>query len=214
MNTRLQVEHPITERTTGIDLVKEQIHIANGEKLRLKQEDIKQSGHSIECRIYAEDTDNNFMPSPGTIKHITEPMGLGVRIDGYAYKGYKIPIHYDPMISKMIVWAQTRPEAIQRMKRALSEYKITGVKTSIKFLMKIMTADDFVEGKYDTHFIENNHEFLFSPEPEESEREDIAMIASFIEYMRKIEAATPKVISNSLGNNWKDLGRKKNILRF
>jgi acetyl-CoA carboxylase, biotin carboxylase subunit len=214
MNTRLQVEHPITERATGIDLVKEQIRIANGEPLAYKQEDIKQTGHAIECRIYAEDPDNNFMPSPGTIKHIIEPMGLGVRIDGYVYKGYKIPIHYDPMISKMIVWAQTREGAIKRMARALSEYKITGVKTSIKFLKKIMTAPDFVNGKYDTHFIENNHDFLFKPEPDDPIREDMAMIASYIDYMLKIEAATPKVMSNSLGNNWKDLGRKKNVLRF
>ena len=214
MNTRLQVEHPITERITGIDLVKEQIRIANGDKLSYKQKDIKMTGHAIECRIYAEDTDKNFMPCPGVIKHITEPMGLGVRIDGYAYKGYKIPIHYDPMISKMIVWSQTRPEAIQRMLRALAEYKITGIKTSIKFLKKIMTAKDFVDGKYDTHFIENNQDFLFATEPDDPIREDMAIIASFIDYMDKLEAATPKVISNTLGNNWKDLGRKKNVLRF
>ncbi|MEI6766869.1 MAG: acetyl-CoA carboxylase biotin carboxylase subunit [Bacteroidota bacterium] len=214
MNTRLQVEHPITERITGIDLVKEQINIANGGVLNYSQDDIKITGHAIECRIYAEDPDNNFMPCPGIIKHITEPMGLGVRIDGYVYRGYKIPIYYDPMISKMIVWSQTRPEAILRMKRALAEYKITGIKTSIKFLKKIMTAPDFVEGKYDTHFIENNHDFLFKPEPDDSIREDMAIIASFIDYMRKIDAATPKVINTTLGNNWKDLGRKKNVLRL
>jgi acetyl-CoA carboxylase biotin carboxylase subunit len=118
------------------------------------------------------------------------------------------------MISKMIVWTQSRPETILRMQRALAEYKITGIKTSIKFLKKIMTAPDFVEGKYDTHFIENNHDFLFGAEPDDPIREDMAMIASFIEYMDKLEAATPKVINNSLGNNWKDLGRKKNVLRF
>jgi acetyl-CoA carboxylase, biotin carboxylase subunit len=118
------------------------------------------------------------------------------------------------MISKMIVWSQTRAEAIQRMKRALGEYKITGIKTSIKFLKKIMTAPDFIDAKYDTHFIENNHDFLFKPEPDDPIREDMAMIASFIDYMMKIEAATPKVMNNTLGNNWKDLGRKKNVLRF
>jgi acetyl-CoA carboxylase, biotin carboxylase subunit len=214
MNTRLQVEHPITERATGVDLVKEQIRVANGEKLRYKQEDIQLRGHAIECRIYAEDPDNNFMPSPGVVRHIAEPMGLGVRIDGYVYKGYKIPIYYDPMISKMIVWSMTRSEAINRMKRALAEYKITGVKTSIKFLRKIMTTPDFVNGTYDTHFIENNHDLLFSHEPADPIREDMAMIASYIEYMNKIEQATPKLISTSLGNNWKDLGRKKNVLRF
>ena len=214
MNTRLQVEHPITERVTGIDLVKEQILVANGEALTLKQEDIKMTGHAIECRIYAEDPDNNFMPSPGTIIHIIEPMGLGVRIDGYVYKGYKIPIYYDPMISKMIVWSRTREDTIRRMNRALSEYRITGIKTSIKFLMRIMKAPDFVNGQYDTHFIENNNDFLFTPEPEDSIREDMAMIASFLDYHEKLLAATPKVIHNTLGNNWKDLGRKKNVLRF
>lgn len=214
MNTRLQVEHPITECITGIDLVKEQILIANGDVLRFRQQDITTTGHAIECRIYAEDTDNNFMPCPGVIKHITEPMSIGVRIDGYAYKGFKIPIHYDPMISKLIVWSKTRPGAIQRMKRALTEYKITGVKTSIKFLKKIMTAPDFVDGKYDTHFIENNRKFLLTAEPDDPIREDMAIIASFIDYMDKLEAATPKVMNNTLGNNWKDLGRKKNVLRF
>ena len=134
MNTRLQVEHPITERVTGIDLVKQQILIANGEVLSLKQEELEQRGHSIECRVYAEDSENNFMPSPGKIYKISQPLGLGVRTDGYVYEGYEIPIYYDPMISKLIVWGKTREEAISRMERALYEYKITGVKTSLKFL--------------------------------------------------------------------------------
>ena len=108
MNTRLQVEHPITERVVGVDLVREQINIANGFELELKQEDLRQTGHAIECRIYAEDPDNNFMPSPGVIRHITEPLGLGVRHDGYVYEGYEIPIHYDPLISKLMVWDKTR----------------------------------------------------------------------------------------------------------
>ena len=155
MNTRLQVEHPITERVVGVDLVKEQIKIAQGEVLQLRQEDLRQDGHAIECRIYAEDPSKNFMPSPGIIKHITEPLGLGVRHDGYVYEGYEIPIHYDPLISKLIVWSSTREEAIERMKRALYAYKITGVKTSIPFLARIMDTEDFRSGNYNTHFIEN-----------------------------------------------------------
>jgi acetyl-CoA carboxylase biotin carboxylase subunit len=214
MNTRLQVEHPITERVTGIDLVKEQILIADGEKLAYRQEDIKISGHAIETRIYAEDPDNNFMPCPGVITHISEPMGYGVRVDGYTYKGYKIPIYYDPMISKMICWGKDRDEAIARMKRSLKEYKVTGVKTSIKFLRKIMDVPDFVQGKYDTHFIENNHDLLFTSEPDDPDRETIAIIVSYIEYMDKLAEATPKVMHNTLGNNWKDFGRKRNVLRF
>ena len=119
MNTRLQVEHPITERVVGIDLVKEQIRVANGDVLQYKQEDIRQMGHAIECRIYAEDTERNFMPSPGIILHISEPRGLGIRTDGYVYSGYEIPIYYDPMISKLIVWARTRKSAIDRMEKEL-----------------------------------------------------------------------------------------------
>ena len=214
MNTRLQVEHPITERVTGLDLVKEQILIANGEKLRYKQEDIVQTGHAIECRVYAEDPDNNFMPSPGIISHITEPMGFGIRIDGYAFKGYKIPIYYDPMISKLIAWAKTRKEAIERMQRALDEYKITGIKSSVKFLKKIMEVPDFVEGKYDTHFIEKNSKLLFVDDEPDSTREDMAMIASYIDYTLKLEKASAGSANKCLGNNWKDLGRKRNVLRF
>ncbi|HKK67371.1 MAG TPA: acetyl-CoA carboxylase biotin carboxylase subunit, partial [Bacteroidales bacterium] len=154
MNTRLQVEHPITERVVGVDLVKEQILIANNEKLSLKQNHLAQHGHAIECRIYAEDPEQNFMPSPGIIKHITEPHGLGVRSDGYVYEGFEIPMDYDPMISKLIVWGATREDAIRRMERALYEYKITGVKTSIRFLENVMQHPAFRKGDYNTDFIE------------------------------------------------------------
>jgi acetyl-CoA carboxylase biotin carboxylase subunit len=185
MNTRLQVEHPITERVTGVDLVKQQIRIAEDCKLELVQNKLTQKGHAIECRIYAEDPDNNFMPSAGKIYKISEPLGLGVRTDGYVYEGYEIPIYYDPMISKLIVWGKTRDEAIRRMKRALYEYKITGVKTSIKYLEKIMKTPDFIEGKYDTHFIENNKELL-SKDNACDDCEDMVIIAAFIDYLDKI----------------------------
>ncbi|MBT3384212.1 MAG: acetyl-CoA carboxylase biotin carboxylase subunit [Prolixibacteraceae bacterium] len=186
MNTRLQVEHPITERVTGIDLVKQQIKIAEGQELEFTQEDLFQKGHSIECRIYAEDPDNNFMPSPGKIYKISEPLGLGVRTDGYVYEGYEIPIYYDSMISKLIVWGKTRDEAINRMRRALYEYKITGVKTSIKFLERIMNNRNFIDGKYDTHFIEKNQEQLALSIPCE-DCDDIVIIAAFIDYLDKID---------------------------
>jgi acetyl-CoA carboxylase, biotin carboxylase subunit len=209
MNTRLQVEHPITERVVGVDLVKEQIRIANGDHLQLKQEELRQFGHAIECRIYAEDTNNNFMPSPGLIKHITEPLGLGVRHDGYVYEGYEIPIYYDPMISKLIVWAQTREEAIRRMKRALFEYKITGVKTSIKFLERIMDATDFKTGNYNTHFIENNHDFLMQ-DPYCGDRcETIAIIATYIDYLDKLGSEPAVKVLQNDSSRWKKMGRKK-----
>lgn len=211
MNTRLQVEHPITERVVGVDLVKEQIWIANNEVLKLKQEDLKQRGHAIECRIYAEDPDRNFMPSPGVIKHITEPHGLGVRCDGYVYEGYEIPLYYDPMISKLICWGKTRDEAIARMKRALYEYKITGVKTSIRLLVRIMDTPDFKSGKYNTHFIEKNREFLFTMPPINPRVEDVALMSVFFDYLTKINTFQTQVKTRSGKSNWRECGKRKNM---
>ncbi|HPF64592.1 acetyl-CoA carboxylase biotin carboxylase subunit [Lentimicrobium sp.] len=204
MNTRLQVEHPITERVVGVDLVKEMINIANGFELPFRQEELKQSGHAIECRIYAEDPDRNFMPSPGTIRHISEPLGLGVRHDGYVYEGYTIPIYYDPMISKLIVWAGNRKEAINRMSRALEEYKITGVKTSIPFLAKIMEAEAFRSGKYNTHFIEENSEFLFGKPDCDGVCEDIALISAYLEYTSRLQQVQLTEKMNKTVSRWKD----------
>jgi len=210
MNTRLQVEHPITERVVGVDLVKEQIRIAEGFKLPFSQEELSQSGHAIECRIYAEDTDNNFMPNPGTITHVTEPYGLGVRCDGYVYEGYTIPIYYDPLISKLIVWGRTRDEAIERMRRALYEYKITGVKTTIRFLERIMDTPDFRTGEYNTHFIEKNSGFLLSPGSCDRTCEDIAMIATFAQYLSRLEESRKlnAAFSENKETNWKRQIRK------
>ena len=208
MNTRLQVEHPITERVTGIDLVKAQIHIANNLPLEIKQEDVLQRGHAIECRIYAEDPQNNFIPSPGLIRHITEPLGLGVRTDGYVYEGYEIPLYYDPLVSKLIIWAPTRAEAIDRMKRALYEYKITGIKTNITFVQRIMEAEPFVKGHYNTHFIESNIDFLMKNTEDCFDCEDIAMIIAFLDYENKqrkrLDFAKDKGQRTS---NWKNIGR-------
>lgn len=216
MNTRLQVEHPITERTTGIDLVKAQINVANGLPLSFKQDEIRQNGHAIECRIYAEDHKNNFMPCPGVVKNISEPLGLGIRTDGYVYEGYEIPFHYDPMISKLISWAPTRKEAIERMKRALYEYKITGVKTSIPFVSRIMDAKDFVEGNYNTHFIDQNIDFLMSTEDDCSDYcEDIALFVAYLDYTEKLEEAAAKSnVATPNNSAWKEYARHKNILRL
>jgi len=214
MNTRLQVEHPITERVVGVDLVKEQIDIANGLPLNFRQEELRQDGHAIQCRIYAEDTDHNFMPQPGVVTHITVPLGLGVRYDGYVYEGYEIPIYYDPLISKLISWGKTRPESIDRMRRALYEYKITGVKTNIKFLERIMDIPDFIGGKYNTHFIEQNHEKLFDSKLCTTELEDMAMIACFIDYLDKIQKIQPQKFTEEFASTWKDFGRKRSVLRL
>ena len=152
MNTRLQVEHPITEMTTGIDLVKEQILIAFGEKLTIKQEDIKLHGHSIECRINAEHPES-FIPSPGKISQYHQPGGLGVRVDSAVYQGYKIPSHYDSMIGKLITFAETRNECISKMKRALEEYVIMGINTNIQLHQNIIQSDEFLSGKYDINYM-------------------------------------------------------------
>ncbi|RLD30932.1 MAG: acetyl-CoA carboxylase biotin carboxylase subunit, partial [Bacteroidetes bacterium] len=214
MNTRLQVEHPITERVVGVDLVKQQINIANGLELELKQDELRQYGHAIECRIYAEDPENDFMPSPGVIRHITEPLGLGVRHDGYVYEGFEIPIYYDPLISKLVVWARTREEAIARMKRALYAYKITGVKTSIPFLNRIMETADFVKGKYNTNFIEKNSEFLMFPDKHEVKVEDVAIIAAYVDYLDRLNDLQADVHSKNGQNSWKNCGRRLSFNRF
>lgn len=154
MNTRIQVEHPITEAITGIDLVKEQIRVAAGLPLSVKQNDIKFSGHAIECRINAEDADRNFLPSPGRIAAYIAPGGPGVRVDSHAYPGYLIPPYYDSLVSKLIVWGQNREEAIHRMQRALDEYAITGIHTTIPFHQKLLSHPVFQRGDVSTDFIE------------------------------------------------------------
>src|SRR5512138_306373 len=154
MNTRLQVEHPITEEVTGMDLVKEQIRVARGRKLSRSQEQIQINGHAIECRINAEDPYNNFMPSTGCITHSLIPTGPGVRVDTGVYPGFEITPFYDPMIAKLIVWGETRAQAILRMRRALEEYRIVGVRTNIPFHQTLMDSHRFMGGQYDTRFVE------------------------------------------------------------
>lgn len=153
MNTRIQVEHPVTELVTGLDLIKEQIKVAYGEPLSVTQEDIKINGHAIECRINAEDPEKNFMPSPGLIEELNLPGGLGVRNDIGVYRGYRIPPTYDSMIGKLIVHGDTRKEAIDRMRRALGEFIVQGVKTTIDFQFNILSDEDFIEGEFDTSFL-------------------------------------------------------------
>ncbi|WLD91993.1 acetyl-CoA carboxylase biotin carboxylase subunit [Alkalihalobacillus sp. AL-G] len=156
MNTRIQVEHPVTEMVTGIDLIKEQIRVASGERLSFAQEDITFNGWSIECRINAENPDKNFMPSPGKIDMYLPPGGLGVRVDSAAYPGYFIPPYYDSMIAKVITYGKTRDEAVRRMKRALGEFVIDGVETTIPFHLRLLENEQFVSGEFNTKFLEQN----------------------------------------------------------
>ncbi|MBR6163412.1 acetyl-CoA carboxylase biotin carboxylase subunit [bacterium] len=155
MNTRLQVEHGISEMISNVDIVREQIRIAAGEPLSVRQEDIHLSGHSIECRINAEDPDNNFMPCAGTIKGYIAPGGLGIRVDSHVYADYQIPPYYDSLISKVICWAPTRQQAIRRMYRALKEYAISGVKTTLPFYQRLIEDNVYISVKFDTGFIED-----------------------------------------------------------
>jgi acetyl-CoA carboxylase biotin carboxylase subunit len=153
MNTRLQVEHPVSEMVSGVDLVREQIRIASGERLGYTQNDIQLSGHAIECRITAEDPDN-FAPSPGLVSMYHAPGGLGVRIDSALYAGYRVPPHYDSLIAKLVVHGRTRPEAIARMRRALDEFVVAGIKTTLPLHRRIMQDPKFIEGDYDIHWLE------------------------------------------------------------
>jgi acetyl/propionyl-CoA carboxylase alpha subunit len=156
MNTRLQVEHPVTEMITGLDLVKLQIRVAEGEKLPFKQEDLRINGHAIEVRVYAEDPANNFLPDIGKLVTYRPPQGLGIRVDDGFEEGMDIPIHYDPMIAKLITHGATREEAIQRMERAIDDYAISGIETTLGFCRFVMGHEAFRSGKYDTHFVRDH----------------------------------------------------------
>lgn len=162
MNTRLQVEHPITELITGIDLVREQVRIAAGEPLGYGQSDIVPRGHAIQCRIYAEDPATRFLPSPGTIEVLRTPSGPGVRDDSGAYEGAEISSFYDPLLSKLCVWAPTRAMAVERMRRALSEYVVAGIRTNLPFHLALMNQPDFIAGNYDTGFIGRHEDVLLT----------------------------------------------------
>ncbi len=208
MNTRLQVEHPVTEMVTGIDLVKCQLEIAAGLPLKFTQEDIKPEGHAIECRIYAEDPYNNFMPSPGRIERLQAPAGgLGVRYDNGTYEGFEVPMEYDPLLSKLITWGQSREEAIQRMLRALAEYRVYGIKTIIPFFKRILCHPKFRKGDYTTHFLEEleKEEDLMS-----LEEQTVALIAAGIKSYKESRQAFAAHAPN-VKSNWKVQGRLKSL---
>jgi len=155
MNTRIQVEHPVTEMVTGIDLIKEQIRVASGEKLKIQQENVQIKGAAIECRINAEDSDNNFMPSPGKIEALILPGGPNVRVDTHIYAGYEVPSYYDSLIAKLIVYGNNRYEAIRTMRRALSEFHVAPIKTTIPFHLRLMDNPLFKKGDISTHFVQD-----------------------------------------------------------
>jgi acetyl/propionyl-CoA carboxylase alpha subunit len=174
MNTRLQVEHPVSEMISGVDLVKEQINVARGEKLRFTQDDLQINGHALEIRVYAEDPSNNFLPDIGKLVTYRRPTGPGVRVDDGFEEGMDIPIYYDPMIAKLITHGKDRNEAIARMVRAIDEYEITGCQTTLAFCRWAIQHPAFVSGDFDTHFVKN----YFTPEVLASENDAEAMVAA------------------------------------
>lgn len=176
MNTRLQVEHPVTELITGIDLVKEQIRIARGEAISFKQEELTIRGHAVELRVYAEDPANNFLPDIGKLQTYATPQGPGVRVDDGFEQGMEIPIYYDPMIAKLITYGDNRQEAINRMVRAIDEYKITGITTTLGFGKFVMQHESFTSGNFDTHFVQK----YFTPGVLQHDNEDEALIAAMV----------------------------------
>lgn len=179
MNTRLQVEHPVTEWATGIDLVQWQIRIAAGERLSLRQQDVNWAGSAIECRIYAEDPENNFFPSPGRITQYVEPAGPGVRVDGGVYAGFTVPIEYDPMLAKLAVWAGAREAATERMRRALGEYRVLGITTNLPYLEELMGDPEFVAGRLDTGFLEGFQKRRRAPQADEAKRIAAILAAAY-----------------------------------
>lgn len=217
MNTRLQVEHPVTELVTGFDLVREQITVAAGADLSFGQDDVRWRGHAIECRVYAEDPDNNFFPSPGRITFLRVPAGPGVRDDSGVIEGDDVSIYYDPMISKLAAWGSTRAQAIDRLRRALDEYAVGGIKTTLRFFREIVRDEEFIAGRLDTGFISRFNERR-SPEhphppggaPASSLRQDVAMIAAALAYAR----AQRKTSTDHQGveqSKWKLAGREASL---
>lgn len=200
MNTRLQVEHPVTELVTGIDIVQEQLRIARGRRLRISQEDVRIQGWAIECRINAEDPYNNYMPSTGTITTSQLPTGPGVRVDTGVFPGYEITPYYDPMISKLICYGETRAEAVLRMRRALEEYRITGVKTNIPFHQHMMDSHRFMSGQFDIKFVEERFSMNAREAPHGMEAAILATLAAHQQSQRASQIVSPGTRDTS---NWK-----------
>ena len=213
MNTRLQVEHPVTEMVTGVDIVKEQMRIARGRKLRYAQEDIRLNGWAIECRINAEDPYNDFLPSTGRLEQIILPTGPGVRVDTGVYPGFEISPYYDSLISKLLCWGETRGEAILRMRRALEEYRILGVRTNIPFHQSIMDSHRFMGGQIDTRFVEERFS-MDEPQENRDQLEPIAALLATLVAHRESQQASQIVRRGSRDtSNWKWVGRWERMHR-
>jgi acetyl-CoA carboxylase biotin carboxylase subunit len=213
MNTRLQVEHPVTELATGVDIVKEQIRIARNRQLRYSQDDIHFNGWAIECRINAEDPFNNFLPSTGRITHILMPTGPGVRLDSGIFPGFKVTPYYDSLISKLIVYGETRAEAILRMRRSLEEYKIVGVQTNIPFYQNLMDSTRFIAGQYDTRFVEERFSMHQAATARDEQEEIAAIFATLVAHRQAQQATTIVQRGERDTSNWKWVSRWERMNR-
>jgi acetyl-CoA carboxylase biotin carboxylase subunit len=213
MNTRLQVEHPVTEMVTGVDIVKEQIRIARGRQMRYTQADIHLNGWAIECRINAEDPYNDFLPSTGVITHILPPTGPGVRIDAGVYPGFEISPYYDSLISKLIVWGETRAEAVLRMRRSLEEYKVVGVRTNIPFHQNLMDSHRFMAGQFDTRFVEERFSMELADSHKEGHDRIAAIFATLVAHRQTQLSAQIVRRAERDASNWKWVGRWERMQR-
>jgi acetyl-CoA carboxylase biotin carboxylase subunit len=212
MNTRLQVEHPVTEMVVGIDLVKEQLRIAAGEPLRVRQEDAEMRGAAIECRIYAEDPANNFFPCPGLIRRLQAPRGPGIRSDSGVYEGWTVPIEYDPLLAKLVVWGSDRAEAIARLRRALAEYEVFGIQTTVPFFRRVIEHPDFAAGRLDTGFIDRAlAQGILAQEEPSAETERVALLAAALDAARTELRRPPAPAPES---TWKMAGRDALLHRW
>jgi len=213
MNTRLQVEHPITEMVTGIDIVKEQIRIARGRHLSYTQEDVHQNGAAIECRINAEDPYNSYLPSTGLISHSILPTGPGIRVDTGVYPGFEISSFYDPLISKLVSWGESRGQAILRMRRALEEYRIVGVRTNIPFHQRMMDSHRFMGGQFDTRFVEERFSMDDTDDSKTTNMEIAAVIATLMTHQHLEHSAQIVRRGERDTSNWKWVGRWERMHR-
>jgi acetyl-CoA carboxylase biotin carboxylase subunit len=220
MNTRLQVEHPVTELVTGLDLVHLQIHIANGERLPFTQDDVKIRGHAIECRIYAEDPDNNYFPSPGKITLLLAPSGPGIRRDSGMYEGWTVPMDYDPLLAKLIGYGSDRDQAIGRLTRALNEYFVGGIKTNISLFRQILSNPDFRAAKMDTGFLDRLLKEKSSAQaPPNDQESEVAAIAAGMFAVLGSSAASAGERTGSIGSdessksasNWKSAAYREGL---
>jgi acetyl-CoA carboxylase biotin carboxylase subunit len=217
VNTRLQVEHPVTEMVTGFDLVKLQIRIAAGESLPFAQEDVKVSGHAIECRLYAEDPDNNFYPSPGKILLLRTPSGPGIRLDDGVYEGFTVPTEYDPLLGKLIAWGHDRAEAVARLQRALAEFAVTGIKTNVALFRGILRDPEFVRGEIFTRWLDERLVHLRADRENSTERdlaaEHAAIVAALLHQLDANSAASMGALSVEVESLWKREARREQVDR-